>query len=530
MGILGYLYFQIVLKMKNKDISQQIQILLNQFKTDNFELVVSKGNILLKKNPEYVILYNLIGSAYQNLSHYSKAKSIFLNGLRLDPNNLAIMNNLAMSYKNLLQYDLAEEMYEKIIKINDKYINAYVNLGNLKRDLNKFDEGIQLYEKALSLADNNPIIYYSLALAYQGLGYFEKSVIYSKKALNLDANFTRADHLISQSTKYEKNNSHYLSLKEKLNKLDGNNRGKVDLCFALAKAEEDMGNIEETTKYLMEGNKLKKNLINYKVNSELDLLNEIKQRFNKLKIENTSTDSQSEVIFILGMPRSGTSLVEQIITSHSGVFGGGELPILSNIVKNNFIENENLITNNIKEIIEDPLKISELRSECSKYIANFKFSEKFITDKAPLNFRWIGFIKILFPHAKIIHCTRDAKNNCLSMFKNLFEGGLNFTYDQDDLVKYYKSYLNLMNFWKSKFPDSIFDVKYENLISDNKKTIKGIIEFINLEWEENCLNYHKNKTPIKTMSTAQARKPIYKTSVNAFDKFKSYLTVLEKEL
>ena len=530
MGILGYLYFQRVLKMKNKDISQQIQILLNQFKTDNFELVVSKGNILLKKNPEYVILYNLIGSAYQNLSHYSKAKSIFLNGLRLDPNNLAIMNNLAMSYKNLLQYDLAEEMYEKIIKINDKYINAYVNLGNLKRDLNKFDEGIQLYEKALSLSESNPIIYYSLALAHQGLGNFEKSIIFSKKALNFDANFTRADHLISQSIKYEKNNPHYLNLKEKINQLNKNNHGKIDLYFALAKAEEDMENIEESTKYLLKGNKLKKDSINYKVNSELSLLNQIKQRFSELKIENTSTDGQPEIIFILGMPRSGTSLVEQIITSHSNVFGGGELPILSNIIKNNFIEKENSITSNIKEIIEDPLKINELKSEYSKYIANFEFNEKFITDKAPLNFRWIGFIKILFPSAKIIHCTRDAKNNCLSMFKNLFEGGLNFTYDQKDLVDYYKSYLDLMNFWNSKFPDSIFEVKYENLISDSEKTIKEIIKFNNLKWEENCLNYHKNKTPIKTMSTAQARKPIYKTSVNAFDKFKSYLTVLEKEL
>tara|TARA_B100000963_G_C22092188_1_gene436972 strand:+ start:73 stop:423 length:351 start_codon:yes stop_codon:yes gene_type:complete len=116
------------------------------------------------------------------------------------------------------------------------------------------------------------------------------------------------------------------------------------------------------------------------------------------------------------------------------------------------------------------------------------------------------------------------------MFKNLFEGGLNFTYDQKDLVDYYKSYLNLMNFWKLKFPDSIFEVKYENLISDSEKTIKEIIKFNNLEWEENCLNYHKNKTPIKTMSTAQARKPIYKSSLNPFEKYKEYLTIIEKSI
>ena len=116
------------------------------------------------------------------------------------------------------------------------------------------------------------------------------------------------------------------------------------------------------------------------------------------------------------------------------------------------------------------------------------------------------------------------------MFKNLFEGGLNFTYDQNDLVKYYKSYEDLMNFWNSKFTNSIFEVKYENLISNNEKIIKEIIKFCNLNWEENCLNYHNNKTPIKTMSTAQARKPIYKTSLNQFEKYKEYLNILEEKL
>ena len=200
------------------------------------------------------------------------------------------------------------------------------------------------------------------------------------------------------------------------------------------------------------------------------------------------------------------------------------------MVKNNFIEKENSITSNIKEIIEDPLKINELKSEYSKYIANFEFNEKFITDKAPLNFRWIGFIKILFPSAKIIHCTRDAKNNCLSMFKNLFEGGLNFTYDQEDLVNYYKLYLDLMDFWKSRYNSEIYVVEYEKLIQNNDDEIKNLIKFCNLNWEEKCLLFYENKNPIKTMSTAQARKPIYKSSLKSFEKYKEYLTIIEKKL
>tara|TARA_B100001057_G_scaffold369431_1_gene373042 strand:- start:729 stop:2279 length:1551 start_codon:yes stop_codon:yes gene_type:complete len=515
----------------NKDnITQKIQILINQFNAKNFELVITNGNILLKKNPEYVILYNLVGSAYQNQGNFSKAKNNFIDGLKLDPKNISLMNNLAMAYKNLLQYDLAEELYLKILSTNDKYINAYVNLGNLKRDLNKFDEAIKLYEKALSLSDKNPIIYYSLALAHQGLGNFEKSIEFSKKTLNLNKNFTRADHLISQSTKYTKNNSHYLSLKEKLDTDLIKNFEKVDIYFSLSKAEEDIGNIKESIKYLLKGNKLKSDLINHDVNLEINLFKIMKETFDKFENETINENKNAEVIFILGMPRSGTSLVEQIITSHSNVFGGGELPILSNIVKLNFITTQNSFVDNLKEIIEDPLKVNKLKLDYLKYINNFKFDEKFITDKAPLNFRWIGFIKVLFPNAKIIHCTRDPKNNCLSMFKNLFEGGLNFTYDQSDLVKYYKSYEDLMNFWNKKFTDSIFEVKYENLISNNEKIIKEIIKFCNLNWEDDCLNYHNNKTPIKTMSTAQARKPIYKTSLNQFEKYKEYLEILEEKL
>ena len=515
--------------MKNKNISENIQILINQFNAKNFREVINKGNTLIKKNPEFVILYNIVGSAYQNEGEYNLAMNNFKLGLKLDPNNLALMNNLAMSYKNLLQYDLAENLFKDVIKINEKYINAYINFGNLKRDLNQFNEAIKLYEKALTISDKNPIIYYSLALAHQGIGNFEKTIFYCEKILKIDPNFTRADHLISQSSKYKEQNEHYKSLVDKKDNSNLKSFEKIDILFSLAKAEEDLGNIDEASKYLIEANKIKKELTNYNIKNEIDLLNNIKQLFTHLEIK-TPNSIENKVIFILGLPRSGTSLVEQIITSHSDVFGGGELPILSNIIKKYFIKNEKLVSENFKENFEENKLSDKLRNEYKDYVNFFKFNEKYITDKAPLNFRWIGFIKLLFPNAKIIHCKRDPKNNCLSMFKNLFEGGLNFTYDQEDLVKYYQNYEALMKFWNEKYPGEIFNISYEKLISNNEEEIKKLIKYCELDWEENCLSFHKNKTPIKTMSTAQARNPIYKTSLNLFDKYKKYLTVIEKKL
>ena len=162
-----------------------------------------------------------------------------------------------------------------------------------------------------------------------------------------------------------------------------------------------------------------------------------------------------------------------------------------------------------------------------EYLAYFNFKEKFATDKAPLNFRWIGFIKLIFPDAKIIHCQREPKNNCLSLYKNFFEGGLNFTYDEQDIIEYHKAYMRLMSFWSSKKNHNILNVSYEDLINNNDAKIREIINYCGLDWEESCLLFYKNKNPIKTMSTAQARKPIYKSSLNIFDKYKNYLKSID---
>ena len=514
--------------MNNQDISEKIQILVNQYNAKNYELVITKSKQLIKKNPQHEILYNLMGSSYQNIGEFINAKNIFKDGLKLNPNSISLMNNLAMTYKNLLEFEVSENLYLKILERKKTYLNAYVNLGNLKRDLNKFDDAIKLYEKALKITDSNTVVNYSLALAYQGLGKFEEAVKFAKRTLKIEPKFTRADHLISQSIKYKNKNEHYSSLIQKIEDKSLLDLEKIDLYFALSKAEEDLGNFKEATFNMIKGNELKKKSINYSINNEIYLFEDIKDAFKNSKYEINQDKNEDNIIFILGMPRSGTSLVEQIISTHSEVFGAGELPILSKIIKNHFINNERINSKKISKFIDKSINIEILRKEYMTFIGNFNYKEKFIIDKAPLNFRWIGFIKILFPNSKIIHCSRGPKNNCLSMYKNLFEGGLGFTYDQNDLVKYYKNYSDLMGFWESLYKDSIYEVKYENLISDNIQEIKNIIKFCNLNWEEECLNFHKNNSPIKTMSTAQARKPIYQTSVNSFEKYKEYLKIIEK--
>lgn len=515
-----------------KDIKKDIQVLLNLFNVGKFETVITKAKKLIRIHPEYLVLYNLLGSAYQNIGSYNLAKNIFVKGYKMDPGNIAIINNLANVYKNTDEIELSEKLFNKIIKIKPDYINAYINYGNLKRDSNDFVGAMNLYNKALKLNDKIPIVHYSLALAYQGLGDFKAAIEYANKTLHLDTKFTQADMLISQSTKYEKGNKHYADMITKIKDIELNDNQKINLLFAIAKAEEDLNQIEKSFKNFNHGNEIKRNKINYDINSEIELFKSIKKSFKEIKYHKSSEEKNynKDIIFILGMPRSGTSLIEQIITSHSNVFGAGELQYLSKIVKENFINNNIIEKEQIKNLIKDTSFINLLRKNYYDNLKRFHFNENFITDKAPLNFRWIGLIKILFPNSKIIHCSRDPKDNCLSLYKNFFEGGLNFSYNQKELGVFYNLYLDLMHFWKKQFADSIYDVKYEEITKNPDKKIREIINFCSLPWEKNCLTFHKNKTPIKTMSTAQARQKIYKSSVNSFKKFEPFLSDLEKSL
>ena len=513
--------------MKNNYIEKKIPILLNGFNSRQFNDVILRAEALIKKFPEYIILYNLLGSSYQNIGKYEKAKNIFILGLKYDHKNIALKNNLAMSYKNLLQYNEAEKLYNEIIKDHPKYFNSYVNLANLKRDANKFDEAIRLYEKANTIKPNEPIILYLLSLANQGLGNFTLAIEYGIKALKLNPKLTQIDHLIAQSSKYENKNDHYRNMLDKLKNLDLNNDEKINIYFAISKAEEDLKEFNSSFEYLRKGNDLKRKIIQYNVKEDKDLFDKIIEIFERVNFPNVNPSNNNQMIFILGLPRSGTSLVEQIISSHSQVYGGGELPILPNIIKNNIIIDRKIETVRALETIQSPSQLKRMSKEYLKYLDYFNYKEKFVTDKAPLNFRWIGFIKLIFPGAKIIHCQREPKNNCLSLYKNFFEGGLDFTYSEQDIVDYHRSYTKLMAFWNSKKNNNILNIKYEDLINNNENKIREIVNYCELNWEKSCLSFHKNKAPIKTMSTAQARRPVYKSSLNIFEKYKKYLKIID---
>ena len=287
----------------------------------------------------------------------------------------------------------------------------------------------------------------------------------------------------------------------------------------MAKAYFDNRQFTEFFNQMELGNKLKRESINYDAKRDLNLFNNIKLLFTNANIKNLeNVKNTKKLIFVLGMPRSGTSLVEQIISSHSKVFGAGELPFLLN----SFLKKlHSLEGNNQNNFFSDFEEISENYNTQTSILNS---SDQITLDKSPLNFLLIGFIRILFPQSKVIHVKRGSKDTCFSCYKNLFDHGLNFTYNKKELAFFYNSYDDLMQFWNKKLGNFIYTINYENLVNDSKSEIKKVLNFCNLEFEEKCLNFYKNKSPIKTLSALQVRKEIYQDSIKSYKLFDSDLS------
>ena len=232
-------------------------------------------------------------------------------------------------------------------------------------------------------------------------------------------------------------------------------------------------------------------------------------------------NKNKKIIFIVGLPRSGTSLVEQIISTHSKVYGCGELDYMTKIINEN-LYNDNIFDASKLQNLSD-LQIENLGRKYIDFIEKFSPNSLIFTDKAPLNFIWIGVIKILIPNSKIVHCVRDPKDNILSLYKNDFDDRLNFTYNFNDLYEFYNEYFELMKCWKNKFSDQIYDVIYGKLVKDPENEIRNLLNFCDLEFEKECLNFHKTKRLIKTVSSSQARQPMYDSSLSAYKNYEIYM-------
>ncbi len=503
------------------NLEEKFNILVNKMNLGHYDEVILETNHLIKKFPKQEALYNLLALTYQAKGEYDKSITLLTDALKRSNKNTNFLNNLGLAYLKKKEYLIAENYFKEVLKLNPRFINTINNLATLYTEINNINDSEKLFLKALSINENVLETNFNYATFLQSLGRYEQAEKYYRKTLKINQNFTKADKSLAMLKKYKKNDEHIHLLEEKIKNRNLHKSDTKELAFALGKIYEDIGEFEKSFLYIKKGNELKKELTKYNINNEIELFKRIKEFHKKSKdLKFIKNNHKKKMIFILGMPRTGTSLVEQIISGHNKVFGAGELPLLDQYLKK-FVSNFNKIKNLDEALINYKKKYLDTITRMTDLDV--------VTDKAPLNFRWIGLIKIMFPNAIIIHCKRNPLESSWSIYKNDFSGVL-FSNDTKDLANYYKIYQDLMIFWKSYFDDKIYDLNYEDLINNPQDKIKEIINFCGLEWQDSCLEYYKNKKSIRTVSFSQARKPIYKDSLKGAAKFKNYIQDLENAL
>jgi len=351
----------------------------------------------------------------------------------------------------------------------------------------------------------------------QYLGNLDHAIDFYNKALSIKPDYTEAHRNLSIIKKYKEGDKHFIQVKELYKREGLSENAKCHLSFTLAKMYEDVGKLDQTFSYLLEGNALRKKLLNYSIDQDKNLFSKLKtaQPYlfkNSLDIPTSSIETIP--IFILGMPRSGTTLVEQIISSHSKVIGAGELVFVEEFGLNLSLNPKTINTR----------AISKFRKTYLSELSKLSKGNHFVTDKMPHNFRFVPLICATFPEAKIIHVQRNAAATCWSNYKNYFTSiGLGYSCDLHDVVSYYKLYTDLMKCWKSKYDGRIYNLDYEKLTSDQENQTRKLIKFLELNWEEAFLSPHKNKRIVRTKSHQQVRQKVYKGSSEAWRKYETYL-------
>jgi hypothetical protein len=313
------------------------------------------------------------------------------------------------------------------------------------------------------------------------------------------------------------------ALKENIHNLE-----KIQMLFALGKAHESNKNFNISFKYYEEGNWLHRKTLDYNAQENSDSIDKTIEFFNKNtnKLNFNGGNKTKDPIFILGLPRAGSTLIEQILSSHTLIEGTQEHHNIMTIGRKiRSINNTDNYTDSLFELKdEDFLKYG------NKYINETLWSRReknFFIDKMPNNFPYIGLIKMILPNAKIIDARRNPLDGCFSCFKQFFAKGQHFTYDLDDIARYYKDYERIMLFWNSIFPDSIYKIVYEDVIENPESEVKKLLNYLELDFEESCMDFYKSKRPVKTASSEQVRQPIYKSGVNYWKNYEDNLTVLK---
>lgn len=457
--------------------------------------------------------------------------------LSFAPHHPGALLALAALLKEDEDFPTAEQVARQAVTVTPQQGEAHEMLGQVLQGMSRFDEAQAEYDEAARLpmpAPESPVE--KKAMLLLELGRLKEALAVFDQALAINPRSASVWFNRCEAKKFTADDPDIAKMAGLLT--DGEHQGigradRLALSFALGKACLDAGQDDQAFAYLNEANRLKRSTFAYDAEAVSRWLEDIARTVSKAQLARLAGhgDSSELPIFIVGMPRSGTTLIEQILAAHPAVYGAGESRLLQSMVDQ--ISGPDHQPLGYPRLVENtaPEDLPKLARHYLDRMSALAPNKARIIDKMPANFLYAGFIHALFPNARILHCRRNPVDTCLSCYTQHFSGEQKFAYDLAELGKFYKGYEGLMDYWKSVLPaDRYTEVIYEQVVDDLEGEARRLVAFCGLEWNPACLAFHKLERPVRTSSVAQVRQPIYKGSVGRWKRYARHLGPLLQAL
>jgi tetratricopeptide (TPR) repeat protein len=494
-----------------------------------FEDALNSYEQAIAAMPGYADPHNGRGNALFALGRYAEAAQSFGSALEVNPRLAQAGAGYGKALRRLGYYRQALDYLRQAVNLQPDQAAWHNELGNMLCDMGRAEEAVECYERALALDPDLVEIVGNTGNARLDAGDAEAAIASYEEALRLKPDYAEIHYNLAFARKFSENDEHLQQLQDLADQPDLSDNDRCYIDFALGKAYEDIQDYDRSFARCEQGNRLRKAMLGYDIAADREQFAQIRrvygERFAPFLQNAEQAESAATVpIFIVGMPRSGTSLVEQILASHSEVFGAGELDTASRLLVP-FVRGAD--TDALPRV--DATAIAAIRAD---YLADVEFlapGSRFVTDKMPGNFRWIGFLLAALPEARFVHVKRNPVATCWSMYKRLFNAN-GFTNDLEDLGEYYRLYEQLMAFWREAAPGRVCDLDYEKLTENQETETRRLLEYCGLPWEDACLDFHRTKRAVRTASSGQVREKIYTGSSEAWRRYESHLGLLLAKL
>lgn len=483
--------------------------------------------------PALAMCWNGLGHAFAGLGNHQPAQEALRRAARLDPALLQYKLDYAQALITAGQRPSALGILERAVQQHPQDPEPRVRLGNLLFECNRFQEALDLFNHALELDPGRAPVHVFAAEARSILGQSAQARAAYDRALQLDPGLT-AYYAFARLGGLDRDPPRIALLEKRTTEGAGSTLAeRIDACFALACVHDRAQDYDRAFGYLVTGNRLKRGTFDFSMHTEVQRFHSIMALFDADCMQRFAGQVKSDLapIFIVGMTRSGSTLLEQMLAAHPAISGCGELPDLGNIALE-------LISKWPAPLPASPATgteiIADLRSGAERYrraiLGRFRIHGRF-TDKMPANFLFLGLIHLAFPHAVIIHTRRNALDTCLSCYEHLFSGQMPYMYDLRELGEYYRLYLELMQHWRTVLPPGrILEVDYETLVADPEQEIRRALAHCGLEFDAHCLHPETVQRPVRTESADQVRQPIYRSAIGRSRNYSAHLLPLAAAL